>query len=212
MIIAGAAGHAQEVLEVFLQQNKKDPVFFDDTLTVSPALLFNRFQILKSFEEAEKYLRASPEFILGTGSPKLRRWFAKQLQAIGGKMCSVIAVNISMGSFNVSVGKGVNIMNGAFISNNVSIGEGALINARAMIHHDSCIGNYCEIGPASVIPGKCCIGEDTVFGAGVVLRPNLTVGSNVIIGAGSVVIQNIPDNVTAAGVPARIIKQNKTEA
>ncbi len=52
------------------------------------------------------------------------------------------------------------------------------------------------------------IGDDTWIGGGSVILPGITIGSRVIIGAGSVVTKNIPDDVTAAGNPCRVIKQN----
>jgi len=40
------------------------------------------------------------------------------------------------------------------------------------------------------------------------VNDDLIIGENSIIGAGSLVNRSIPDNVTAAGVPAKIIKKN----
>lgn len=36
---------------------------------------------------------------------------------------------------------------------------------------------------------------------------NVKVGNNVVIAAGAVVVHDVPDNVTVAGVPAKIIKE-----
>lgn len=50
------------------------------------------------------------------------------------------------------------------------------------------------------------IGHNVWIGGGAIITPGVTIGNNVVIGAGSVVTKNIPDNVLAAGNPARIIK------
>ena len=50
------------------------------------------------------------------------------------------------------------------------------------------------------------IGGDCWFGANVVVCPGVTVGDGCVIGAGSVVTRDIPANVFAAGVPARVIR------
>lgn len=50
------------------------------------------------------------------------------------------------------------------------------------------------------------IGENTWLGAGVIVVPGVTIGKNAVIGAGSVVVKDIPDNVLAAGNPARVIR------
>ena len=47
-----------------------------------------------------------------------------------------------------------------------------------------------------------------IWGTGAKIINQKIVGDNVTIGAGAVVTQDIPDNVTAVGVPARIIKRN----
>lgn len=50
------------------------------------------------------------------------------------------------------------------------------------------------------------IGDNVWIGGNVTICPGVTIGSRTIIGAGSVVTKNIPDDVIAAGNPARIIK------
>ena len=55
------------------------------------------------------------------------------------------------------------------------------------------------------------IGENTWLGAGVIVVPGVTIGKNTVIGAGSVVTKDIPDNVLAVGVPARVIREIPTE-
>lgn len=43
-------------------------------------------------------------------------------------------------------------------------------------------------------------------GANAIILPGVTIGKNSVIGAGSVVTKSIPDNVVAAGNPAKILK------
>lgn len=47
------------------------------------------------------------------------------------------------------------------------------------------------------------------IGGGAVILPGVTIGRNALIGAGSVVTRDVPDNVTIAGCPARILKRKK---
>jgi len=49
------------------------------------------------------------------------------------------------------------------------------------------------------------IGARSWLGGGVIVLPGVSIGSDVIIGAGSVVTRTLPDGVTAAGNPCRVV-------
>ena len=71
-----------------------------------------------------------------------------------------------------------------------------LINGK--IYSISTIDN--KEGPVT-LKTKCRIGSHSV------IMPNVIVGENSIVGAFSFVIQNVPANVVAFGVPAKVIKK-----
>ncbi|MFA5147182.1 MAG: acyltransferase [Candidatus Omnitrophota bacterium] len=52
------------------------------------------------------------------------------------------------------------------------------------------------------------IGDDVWIGANAVILPGVTIGNGAVIGAGAVVDDNVPAYALAAGVPARVIKEN----
>lgn len=51
------------------------------------------------------------------------------------------------------------------------------------------------------------IGNSVWLGGNVVVNPGIKIGNNVVIGSGSVITKNIPDNVIAAGNPAKVIRE-----
>lgn len=51
------------------------------------------------------------------------------------------------------------------------------------------------------------IGDNCWIGGNVFVNPGVHIGRNVVIGSGSVVTKDIPDNVIAAGVPCRILRE-----
>ena len=78
------------------------------------------------------------------------------------------------------------------------------------------IKNNCHIGAGAVIAGvmepmsnKPVVIEDGVLvGANATILAGVHVGANAIIGAGSVVTQDVSENTTVVGSPARVINHN----
>lgn len=87
----------------------------------------------------------------------------------------------------IVIGQGVKLGKRVRIFQNVTLG-GARIG-------DWQDGNYPQVG------------DDTVIFAGAVIVGKVRIGTNCVIGANSVVTKDIPDYATAAGSPARILKQ-----
>lgn len=52
------------------------------------------------------------------------------------------------------------------------------------------------------------IGDNVYIGAGAKVFGSITIGNNVFIGANSVVVNDVPDNCTVVGAPAKIVKMN----
>jgi acetyltransferase-like isoleucine patch superfamily enzyme len=50
------------------------------------------------------------------------------------------------------------------------------------------------------------LGNNIWLGARVIVMPGVSIGDNTVVGAGSVVTRNLPPNVVAAGVPARVVR------
>ncbi|MBP5548819.1 MAG: serine acetyltransferase [Bacteroidales bacterium] len=70
------------------------------------------------------------------------------------------------------------------------------------------VGSYCRIHPGTCIGdynGIPTLGDHVYIGPGAKLYGNITIGNNVAVGANAVVNKSFPDNVTIAGVPAKII-------
>ena len=97
------------------------------------------------------------------------------------------------------------------------IGQGTLFPHHALgivIHPDAVIGEGCKIEQNVTIGGRSgypilpSIGNNVMIGAGAAILGPVKVGNNVQIGAGAVVVKDIPDNCTAIGVPAHVIKKD----
>lgn len=211
MLIIGAKGFAKEVLELMHLRNELDNLtFFDNVSDDLPEKLYGKFNILRNWEETKLFFEKTNcfDFNIAVGGPKNRIKLFELTSNCGGVFRSVIAPNASIGNYDVSLGKGSNIMQNVFISNSVSIGTGTIINVNSTIGHDVRIGDFAEISPGVNISGNCEIGNGTLIGTNVTIIPKVKIGENVVIGAGSMVKDNIPDNAIAIGFPARVMKIN----
>ncbi len=199
MIIAGAGGHAIELLDILLAQGNTKNLFFYDDLTERTELY--GYPVIKSHEEAMLKFQIDPRFSLGTGNPQVRKMFYEKFIALGGSHLSIKGKGLALSHFTKS--NEADIFNLCFIGANTQIGMGSLINTGAQIHHDVIVGDFAEVNPGAVLLGACQIGAYSSIGANATILPKIKVGSNVIIGAGSVVTQDVPDGVTVVGVPGR---------
>jgi acetyltransferase-like isoleucine patch superfamily enzyme len=74
------------------------------------------------------------------------------------------------------------------------------------------IGSHCSIYSVSTIDnkkGQVVLKKNCKIGSHSVILPGVTVGENSIIGAFSFVNRDIPDNVIAVGIPAKVKKTIK---
>lgn len=98
------------------------------------------------------------------------------------------------------------------LGKNTDIGAFTYINAQqgVVIENDVQIGSHCSIYSVSTIDakhGKVVLKNNCKIGSHSVVMPGVTVGENSIIGAFSFVNKDIPPNVIAVGVPAKILKR-----
>ncbi len=92
------------------------------------------------------------------------------------------------------------------------IGAFTYINAKhgVSIEDHVQISSHCSIYSLSTIDNKkghVTLKKNCKIGSHSVVMPGVTVGENSIVGAFSFVNNDIPDNVVAGGIPAKIIKK-----
>ena len=103
-------------------------------------------------------------------------------------------------------------LDGLHLGANTDIGAFSYINAKheVVIEDEVQIGSHCSIYSVSTIDnssGKVVLKNKCRIGSHTTILPGVSIGKNSIIGAHSLVNKNIPDNVVAFGVPAKIIRK-----
>ncbi len=90
---------------------------------------------------------------------------------------------------------------------------GVVIGSTAIVEDDVLIYQGVTLGGVSLNKGKRhpTVKSNVVLGSGAKVLGNITIGANSKIGANSVVVVDVPENSTAVGVPARIIKKDNSK-
>lgn len=107
---------------------------------------------------------------------------------------------------------------------NITVGEHVFINACCHFqdHGGVTLGDGCQIGHnvvfatlnhgmapedrSTTYPAPIRLGKNVWVGSNATILQGVSIGDNSVIAAGAVVTHDIPDNVIAAGVPAKVIK------
>jgi len=103
-------------------------------------------------------------------------------------------------------------LEGLVLGSKTDIGAFTYINALhgVIIEDNVQIGSHCSIYSVSTIDnnaGKVTLKNNCKIGSHSTILPGVNIGQNSIIGAHSLVNRDIPDNVLAFGVPAKVVRK-----
>lgn len=103
---------------------------------------------------------------------------------------------------SVCLGPGALVCAHAVVQPDARIGAHTIINTAAIVEHDSQVGDFCHVAPRVCLAGSVRVEEGAFVGAGATVTPGVHIGAWSTIGAGAAVIEDVPESVTAVGVPA----------
>ena len=109
-----------------------------------------------------------------------------------------------LSQYSKDIQDGVILYPGVVIMNDCRIGKFTMLNSGVTLGHDVVIGDFCNINPGAHLAGKIAVGDGTFIGLGTSIKENITIGKNAVIGAGSVVLNDVPDDTTVYGSPAKV--------
>lgn len=203
LLILAAGGHAKVVAETALAAGVTSRIAFLDDCKLPPVLgwpvlghLHHAFE--SSFQEM------FPAAAVAIGNPQIRTHWIAKLQAAGYHLPLLIHPSAWV-SPSAQIGPGSVVFAQASVQAQARIGNGAILNTSCSVDHDVQLGNGVHICPGARLAGEVKVGARSWIGIGASVIQQVSIGADVTVGAGAAVVCDLPDGVTAVGVPARVL-------
>ncbi len=213
LLILGAGGHARVVAETALISGAFSSVaFLDDNLSrcdgarilvigavLGPLALALEPSTQQHFETAS----------VGIGDARTRLHWLEQLKQAGYDLPAIIHPQASV-SPSAAIGPGTVVFAQAAVQTQAQLGVGVIANTGCTIDHDAVLADGVHICPGAHLAGQVQVGACSWIGIGASVIQQLRIGCDVTVGAGAAVMRDLPDGVTAVGVPARLLSKSSS--
>ncbi len=211
VIILGAGGHAQVVADILMRAHEaggdcKPIAYLDDDQALIGTVILG-LSVVGTIGQLGQFDHDAVIVAIGDNRPRSRVF--ESVRARGEQVIDVIHPAAVLAP-DVRLGEGVMVGAGVVVNTGSVIGENVILNTGCIIDHHNYIGAHAHIAPGARLSGGVVIGNGTLVGTGASIIPYRKVGQWSIVGAGAAVVDDIPDGVTAVGVPARVIKGRPT--
>ncbi|ALC88205.1 acetyltransferase [Bacillus sp. FJAT-22090] len=203
IILIGDSGHAKVIEDCIHSQGGKIIAKLDDRYEDKQ---FDNEIIKGPIDLIEELLTEEVKVVISIGSNRNRKRMMERLAISQDKYATVVHKRAIVCK-SAKIGNGTVLMPGAVVNDDASIGKHAIINSNCVVEHDCMIEDFAHISPGAILTGSVKVGEGSHVGAGATIIPGIEIGSWTTIGAGGSVVSNIESNVTAVGVPSKIIKR-----
>lgn len=200
--ILGAGGHAKVLISTLLANGHRVAAVYDDDTSLAGTEILG-VPVAGTIKDLPQDF-AEPAAI-GIGDNRIRKSIADRFA-----QCPwVVAVHPKAHiAPTAQLGPGSVVFAGAVVQSEARLGRHVIVNTGATVDHDCEVGDFSHIAPGAHIAGQVRLGTGALAGIGCSIIQNLLIGDWTKIGAGAAVIDNLPANVTAVGIPARIVKEN----
>lgn len=189
IILFGAGGHANSVIDVIENTKKFKILFLVDTFNGQ----LGKYKVLKENKNLNYYKKFSKNVIVTIGQIKsslIREKLYKKLKNHNFNFPIIISPKAHV-SKSSKISEGTIVMHHALLNSNCKIKENCIINTKALIEHDVTINKNTHISTGAIINGGCTINKNCFIGSNATLIQNITIKAFSVIGAGKIIKKNI---------------------
>lgn len=199
LAVLGASGHGKVVADIAESCGWDEVVFFDDAW---PSITTNECWVIEGTGQAlADKLKTFAGVFVAIGNNRLRAAKISWLLELSTPLVSLVHPSAVVSKY-AELGAGSVVMPGVVVNASARVGIGAILNTGCSVDHDCDIGDFAHISPGARLAGGVIVGSHSWVGIGACIKQLIRIGENVTVGAGAVVVSNLPDGVTAVGVPA----------
>jgi sugar O-acyltransferase (sialic acid O-acetyltransferase NeuD family) len=208
ILIWGASGHARVVADIVRLRGEYEIAgFLDDINPERHRTQFCGATVLGGHEQLAKLRQQGIEaIVLAFGNCEKRLELSSWVKSQGFLLATAIHPAAVIAS-DVMIAQGAVVAAGAVINPMASIGESVIVNSLASVDHDCYIDAAVHVCPGVHIGGGVTVGCAAWIGIGAIVKDKVCIGRGSVIGAGAVVINDIPDDMIAYGVPAKPVRR-----
>jgi len=198
--VFGASGHGKVVAEAAVRSGLFDVAGFLDDDSAKWGGRLSGLPVTGGLEA----LAPGAVVALGVGSNEARLALLRRLDSLGIPVATILHPTAVVSS-GVELGAGTYVGPGAVVHVDARVGRACILNSRSVVEHDNVLADGVHVSPNATLGGNVKIGEGSHIGLGASVLPGVTIGAWTVVGAGAVVTKPLPNGVSAAGVPARIL-------
>jgi sugar O-acyltransferase (sialic acid O-acetyltransferase NeuD family) len=203
VLVYGASGHGKVVADILRASYIEVAGFIDDDFRSATCEILG-LEVLGNRDWLADSAKSGPVAVaLGIGDNSARQKVAQNCMAGGIALVTAIHPAATVAP-SAQIGSGAVVMAAAVINPDAQVGAGAIINTGAIVEHDCRVGDFAHLSPKAAMGGCAQLGNLSWLGIGATIIHGVKVGAGTIIGAGAAVVRDIPDDVIAVGVPARV--------
>lgn len=207
LVIWGATGPALVVEDIITLQGQYEIVgYIDNRNPARRGEEFGGATVLGGEEALDTLaLRQVRSAIIAFANGNAKLQVSALLREKGFSLVSAIHPSASIAR-TARIGAGTIVRAQAAVGPRTVIGENCLIGYGAMISHDCVIAEACHLSSGAILGGGSRVGRASWIALGATLLDDRALGANSTLGAGSVATRDIPDNVVAYGIPAKVVR------